>query len=208
MADDVAALLKHLKLDTLHAWIGVSMGAAMSIYFVAQHPGIVNKLIICDTISASPVNSGVPDAFGDRVAAARKANSLESIREGTLDRWFGKDWLAANPTEAARMGELMKTTTIDGFETCCAALRSKDFDLEPLLGKVAAGCQDALLVVGEKDADLPVKMQDMRAKIEKSFGDAGRARKVELKVIKNAGHVCFIDGFEEFCQHVIPFLQQ
>jgi len=208
MADDVAALLKHLNLSKIHAWIGVSMGAAMSVYFIARHPSIVNKVIICDTISASPVNAGVPDAFGDRVALARKEGSLESIRQATLERWFGKEWLAANPQEAARMNESMKSTTVDGFETCCAALRSAEFDLEPLLGKVGAGCEDALLVVGEKDADLPVKMQDMRAKIAKGFADARKEREVELKVIKNAGHVCFVDGFDQFCETVIPFLQK
>ncbi|SPO02520.1 related to 3-oxoadipate enol-lactonase II [Cephalotrichum gorgonifer] len=208
MADDVAALLKHLGLARIHAWIGVSMGAAMSVYFLAQHPGVVDRVVICDTISASPVNAGVPDAFGDRVAGARREGSLDAVRAGTLERWFGREWLAAHPDEAARVEELMKTTTLDGFETCCAALRSQTFDLEPLLGKVAAGCEDALLVVGEKDADLPVKMEDMRAKIEKGFRDAGKNRAVELRVIKNAGHVCFIDGLEPFCGVVIPFLEK
>lgn len=208
MADDVFALVKYLGFAKVHAWIGVSMGAAMSVYFVAQHPGIVDKLIICDTISASPANLGAPDVFRDRVAAARKAGNLHRIREQTLERWFSKDWLAANTQEAARMRELMKAMTLDGFETCCAALSSTTFDLGPLLSKVGCGCEDALLIVGEKDADLPVKMQDMRAKVELSFSDAGKAREVDLKVIKDAGHVCFIDGLDDFCSVVLPFLRK
>lgn len=209
LADDIYALLKHLGLTNGGASVsacGVSMGAATLVYFVAKYPGILNKVVICDTISSSPVNAGGPDLFGQRVAAARKAGSMDEIREQTLGRWFGNDWLAANPEEAARMRSLMTTTTLDGFETCCAALRSSTFDLAPLLPRVAAGCKEALLIVGEKDADLPVKMEDMRKSIEKGFRDAGVQKPVALKVIANAGHVCYIDGREAFLEALLGFL--
>ncbi|KAL1858072.1 hypothetical protein VTK73DRAFT_7961 [Phialemonium thermophilum] len=208
LADDAAALLAHLGLSRIHAWVGVSMGAATAVYFSARHPGIVNRVVICDTIAASPIRAGVRDVFGERVAVARREGSLNSILEATLDRWFGQAWRAAHPQETARMRESMRTTTVNGFETCCAALQSPEFDLDPLLDKVAAGTEDALLVVGERDADLPVRMQDMRAKIQQGFAQAGKKIDVELKVVKNAGHVCFVDGFEEFCEEVLSFLQK
>ncbi|KAK0388823.1 hypothetical protein NLU13_5066 [Sarocladium strictum] len=207
MAADVYHLLKDLSIEKLHGWIGVSMGAATGVQFVTKYPGIVERLVICDTISSSPINAGIDDAFGPRVAAAREAGNMESIIEGTLERWFGKAWLESNTDEAGRMRNLMRRTTIDGFETCCHALRSPSFDLRPLFGKVAAGVDKALCVVGENDANLPQTMETMRAGIEKGFEAAGKPQKVELKVIKNAGHVCFIDGFDQFCKDVLPFVE-
>ena len=176
------------------------------VYFVAKYPGVLSKIVICDTISTSPVNAGTTDVFGQRIAAARKADSMDDIREGTMDRWFGKDWMAANPAETERMRALMRSTTLDGFETCCAALRSPTFDLAPLLQKVGAGCDDALLMVGEKDADLPVKMEDMRKGIEKGFHSAGKQKQISLKVIEKAGHVPYIDGLEQFTKTLVSFL--
>lgn len=209
LADDVYALLKHLGLTAGAPSVsacGVSMGAATLVYFVAKYPGILDKVAICDTISSSPVNAGGPDLFGQRVAAARQAGKMDEILEQTLVRWFGNEWIAANPTEATRMRSLMATTTIDGFETCCAALRSSTFDLAPLLSKVAKGCKDALLIVGEKDADLPVKMEDMRKAIEEGFHAGGSQKAVTLKVIDNAGHVSYVDGLEPFVETLLGFL--
>lgn len=209
LADDICTLLKHLDLAngvTSVSACGVSMGAATLVYLVAKYPGILDKVVICDTISSSPVNAGGPDLFGQRVAAARQADNMDEVLEQTLVRWLGNDWIAANPDEAARMRSLMATTTIDGFETCCAALRSSTFDLAPLLSKVATGCKDALLIVGEKDADLPVKMDEMRKAIEAGFHAAGSKKTVTLKVIGNAGHVSYIDGLEPFVEALLGFL--
>lgn len=206
IADDVNHLLKHLQIPKLHGWIGVSMGAATGIIFAAKYPGLVSKMAICDTISSSPINAGVEDLFGQRVAAAREAGNLDAITQGTLERWFGKEWLESNPEEAARMRSVMSGTTVDGFETCCHALRGKDFDLRPLFTKVGAGVDDALLVVGEKDANLPETMEEMRVKVEEGFKAAGKDKKIDLVLIQNAGHVCFIDGFDQFVSKVISWL--
>lgn len=207
IADDVSFLLKSLSISKLYAWVGVSMGAATGIVFVTKYPGVVSKLAICDTISSSPGNAGVDDAFGPRVAAARTDGNMDSITQGTLERWFGKEWLEANPQETQRMRSLMLRTSIDGFETCCHALRSSTFDLRPLFAKVGAGVDEAICVVGEKDANLPQTMGDMRTKVEEGFAAAGKSKKVDLAVIKNAGHVCFIDGLDQFSQTITPFLK-
>jgi 3-oxoadipate enol-lactonase len=208
LADDVRYLLQSLKISRLYAWIGVSMGAACSIVFAARYPGIIQNLIICDTISSSAVNVGLADPFGPRVQAARVSGNMELTTRQTMERWFGKEWMDANPTEAQRMRTLMNTTTVDGFETCCYALRSKSFDLRPVCSQVGAGVENAVLVVGEKDANLPQTMADMRDIIQESFHSLGKRKSIELKVIKNAGHVCYIDGFEDFLHVVFSFFQQ
>lgn len=193
----------------LHGWIGDSMGAALGVVFASIHPGLVRNLVICDTIACSPSNAGVsPDPFAPRVEAVRRAGSMDAAVEETMDRWFGRDWIAANAGEAGRVRGLMRTATPDGFETCVAALRSETFDLRPLLPKMAGCVEGVLLVAGEKDADLPEKMEGMRAEMQKGFDAEGNEFKVELRVIPNAGHVPFIDGYDDFIKTVLPFLKQ
>ncbi|CAH0054021.1 unnamed protein product [Clonostachys solani] len=206
MAADVHSLLQALNISSLHGWVGVSMGAAKGVCFVSKYPKIVRKLVICDTISASPVNLGGADVFGPRVAAAREAGSLEDAIQSTLDRWFGKTWLEENPKEAARVRDIMRGTTLDGFEACCHALRSSSFDLRPILKNVGSSVEDALCVVGERDANLPQTMDEMRKEIESGFRASGNDNIIRLEVIKNAGHVCFIDGLEQFSETVVPWL--
>ncbi|RYP72859.1 hypothetical protein DL770_007895 [Monosporascus sp. CRB-9-2] len=199
LADDVRHLLRHLGIPKLHAWIGVSMGAATGIVFAARHPSIISRLVACDTISCSPANAGTTDVFGPRVDAARQAGNMDATVEGSLERWFGRGWMEENPSETARMRQAMRETSIDGFETCCAALRSKSFDLRPLLEDAGRGVESALLLVGGKDANLSESMKELRQGIEDGIGKSSDPdASVDLKVIKGAGHVCYIDGFEQF----------
>lgn len=206
LADDVRQLLAHLGISKLFAWIGVSMGAATSIVFAARYPGIVARLIPCDTISCSPVNAGTADVFAPRVASARQAGNMEAIVEGSLERWFGPSWMGDHPAETARMRQLMRETTIDGFDTCCAALSSQSFDLRPLLEDAGKGVERALLLVGEKDANLPEAMEELRRGIEAGIKISNPSASVELKVVKDAGHVCYVDGFEQFCNIITEYL--
>jgi pimeloyl-ACP methyl ester carboxylesterase len=202
MADDVHALLAHLSVARLHGWVGVSMGASTGIYFAAKYPGTVRRLVACDTVSGAPSALGAADSFAPRVRAMRDAGSLDGVLEATTERWFGQAWMRSHPVEAARMMDVLSGTTMDGFETCCAALRNPEYDLRPRLEVAGRGCEEALVVVGEKDANLPTTMQEIRAGLEKGIG-----KSVGLKVIKGAGHVSFVDGFDEFCDTVVPFLQ-
>lgn len=206
LADDVYHLLEHLKIDKLHAWVGVSMGGIKAVYFTARHPGIVNKIVVADAIAVSPTVACIPDNFAARVSAVKQSGSISEDLSNTRTRWFGEDWMAKHPEETARMEKSMATTTILGLETCCAALRSPSFDLRPLFPKVGHGCEEALIVAGEKDADLPAKMQEIRQAIEESFWSCGKKIPVRMEIIKNAGHVPYIDGFEDFCEIITKFL--
>ncbi|KKF96595.1 3-oxoadipate enol-lactonase 2 [Ceratocystis platani] len=203
----VFELLQQLKIRDIHAWVGVSMGAATGIVFVSKYPGVAKKIVICGTTSLSPVNAGQPNIFASRVAAAREAGSLEATVSGTMDRWFGEKFLKIHEAEAARIKALMLTTTLDGFEACCAALSSKTFDLRPLFKNLGSCVSDALLLAGQNDGDLPEQMANMSDQIQNGFSGEGR-NKVVLEVIKNAGHVPFIDASDDFVQLVVPFLQQ
>ena len=82
---DVAGLLKDLKIEALHGWIGDSMGAATGIIFVTQNPGIVKKLALSDTLTTSPSNAGVEDLFGasSRIAKNERGQDCDVNRANT-----------------------------------------------------------------------------------------------------------------------------
>ncbi|KAI1764616.1 zearalenone lactonase [Hypoxylon sp. FL1150] len=206
LAEDVRTLLSHLSIERLHAWIGVSMGASTGIVFAAKYPGTMRKLVVCDTISCSPANAGADDVFGPRVKAAREVGKMDGIVDGTLERWLGRAWMDAHADETGRLREMMLTTTIDGFETCCAALRSSTFDLRRNTEAAGEGVEDALFIVGEKDANLPETMKELRDGVEKGLKKKNASAKVDFHVVKDAGHVCYIDGFKEFVATVLKFL--
>lgn len=207
MSDDVLSLVQALNISKLYAWVGVSMGAAKGVVFAARYPGMINKLIVCDTISSSPKVAGITDVFGPRTELAQKEGDMTSLVDGTLNRWFSETWRRSNPGEIQRMRGIMMETTVDGFVTCCRALQSSSFDLKPLAPEIGSSVDGVLLVVGELDANLPQEMDILRSKIQEGFDASRKPSKVELKVIKQAGHVCYVDGFEQFCQTVTGYLK-
>ncbi|EFX06696.1 3-oxoadipate enol-lactonase [Grosmannia clavigera kw1407] len=229
MSDDVLALVKGLlggrgieppQKELLHAWIGCSLGAATGVVFAARHPGILRHLVVCDTGSQSPFAAGGPDAvdsFTPRVQAARAAGSLAETLAGTRTRWFGQAWLQnpAHADEAGRLQALMAETTLDGYETCIAALLAPGFDLERHEAPRLADCLPpggrVLVLVGEKDEPLPPAMKTLasliRAGFAAKYGAAAAEKSVRFAVVPGAGHASFVDGFDAWCALVLPFLQ-
>ncbi|KAI0875951.1 Alpha/Beta hydrolase protein [Hypoxylon argillaceum] len=207
LAADVHALLAHLRIARLHAWVGVSLGAATAIVFAALYPGVVERLVPCDTLSRSPVNAGTQDGFGARVATAREDGNMRTSIEVTLERWCGRAWLDSHHDEAERARGVMRGTSVDGFDTCCWALRSSSFDLRPLAARAGAHVEAAMLLVGEKDVGLFQTMEELRRGIETGLRSRkGQNAAVALKIVRNGGHVCFIDGFASFIDLFTTFL--
>lgn len=204
LANDVVELLKALDIQNLHSWIGISMGAATGVYFVTQNPGVVKRLVLADTITSSPINAGVPDAFVARAEIARKdSDAIEKLTEAALERWFSQQWRDANQVEVQRMRELMKTTSRNGFIACCNALSHQFFDLRPMLRNVGLSVDATLLLAGERDANLPETMEVMRQEIS---AGSNRQPQERLVIIKDAGHVPVVDGFNQFKLEVLDFL--
>lgn len=207
LADDVLQLLGSLQIEKLYGWVGISMGAATGIYFCTHNPGRVERLVVCDTISCSPIAAGIQDPFEARVVAARKAGRIDDTVEQTLARWFSAQWRQEHEAEVKRMRDVMLTTQVEGFAACCRALQDSKFDLRPLVGKLGGAVDKVMLVVGELDANLPETMSEMRRQIQSGFESERKNVTVEWAVIKNAGHVCVVDGFDQYSDVVTRFLE-
>ena len=216
MVQGLGALISHLASDQVSAkchislpaaaWMGVSLGAALGVFYATTFPGQIRNLVLCDTISASPANVGVPDLFTPRVAQARADGNMSKTLLEIADRWFGN---RLSPDEKKRMVDVgVLKASIDGYEACCSALVHTSFDLRPLAPDLAKNVAEKVyVVVGDLDANLPESMNELANSITSGFKkhrhDDSRSYIVPVTKIPHAGHVPFIDNHAGFVTQVI-----
>jgi pimeloyl-ACP methyl ester carboxylesterase len=77
-ADDIATLLKNLKIDKAD-FLGFSNGGTTTLQIAIRHPGIVDKMILA---SALAKRNGVPGWFWDFMSQASLENMPAQLKEG------------------------------------------------------------------------------------------------------------------------------
>src|ERR1700694_783657 len=79
MADDIAALIKHLKLERA-AVMGFSLGGAVAVRTAIQHPELVGRLVLVSTVFKRggwyPEMTAAMDAMGPEVAEPLKRSPM------------------------------------------------------------------------------------------------------------------------------------
>ena len=183
---DVIALLDTLSIKRAH-FGGLSMGGATALGLALRHPDRIDRAIICDSGCAStPATS---QQWEERIAAARKGG-MEAMVDSTMARWFPPETIKANPPYLDKVRAMIRTTPVEGFSGCAAALADHDFR-----SAVATVTRPLLFIVGEKDGTAPVAMKDMHARLKGS-------RYVELA---GAGHISNLDRSAEFTTAIQEF---
>lgn len=124
LADDVAAVLDGLALRRVH-YIGLSIGGMIGQAFALAHGNRLLSAMWCDTLPASPV--GAAEVWKQRMATVRDANSLESIADGTMERWFTDAYKPRRPGRWKQIRDTIAGTTPTGYLGCCAAILNFDF---------------------------------------------------------------------------------
>jgi pimeloyl-ACP methyl ester carboxylesterase len=187
MADDVAALLDHLKIDKA-AVFGFSLGAGVAIRVAMQHPDKVDRLIV----ASSSINY---DAFPQ--------DFYQMIETFTPEMFVGSPYEA----EYKRL-----SPTPDAFPTLFAKLRTLDLDRfawsEEDFAKIAA---PTLLIFGDADIvnlNHAVKMFTLLG--GKQNGDMNGLPKVQLAVLPGTPHTGVVAGNNvEYLKTMVPaFLAQ
>jgi 3-oxoadipate enol-lactonase len=186
--DDLAALLRHLKLSHT-AIVGSSHGGEISINFTLDHPEMVQQLVL-----VGAVVGGMPYSkhFLDRGSVLGKPLEKGDI-QGAVAAASQDKYLVAPGNDAARkrMADLLSANPQD--------LTHADFELpvKPALARLHEIRIPTLLLVG--DADIP----DVHAHAGALEAGIPRARRV---VISNVGHLMYLEKPQEFSRIVIGFL--
>ena len=129
MADDIAALIKHLKLERPDI-MGYSLGGGVAVHLAIRHPELVGKLVVVST----PIRR---DAFYADILAQQAqvgAAAAEGMKQTPMYQMYAS--LAPRPQDWARllgkMGDAMK----------------EDFDLSKQVAGITA---TTLIVAGDAD---------------------------------------------------------
>jgi 3-oxoadipate enol-lactonase len=118
LADDVLALIKHLKIPKA-TWCGLSIGGMIGQTLALKAPGSFTKMVLADTTHTQP-----PEAlkqWEDRINIA-KSKGMAGLVDGTMERWFTEPYRKKNSPEFQRIRDLVLKTPVAGFVGCGQAI--------------------------------------------------------------------------------------
>ena len=124
LAGDVATVLDALAIPRVH-YIGLSIGGMIGQAFATEHGAKLISAMWCDTLPASP--SGAAAMWAERMNTVRRANSLEPLADGTMERWFTDAFKPRKPGRWKQIRDTVAATTPAGFLGCSAAIMNFDF---------------------------------------------------------------------------------
>ena len=175
LGDDAVAVLDALGIARAH-YIGLSLGGMSGFGLGIRHPGRWLSLCLCDARADAPPAVAAP--WDERIATARAQGSCAPLAAPTVERWFGKAFVAAHPDVATRFVAMASATAVDGFVGCAQAIQGLDY-----IGDVSRIASPVTLVVGAEDGVLPQAMRALQAAIPGAV----------LEIVDHAGHLPNID---------------
>src|SRR5947207_5801052 len=123
LAGDVAAVLDGLAIPRVH-YIGLSIGGMIGQAFAIEHSAKLISAMWCDTLPASPSGAAM---WEERMSTVRRANSLDPLADGTVERWFTDAFKPRNPGRWKQIRDTVAATTPAGYLGCSAAIMNFDF---------------------------------------------------------------------------------
>jgi 3-oxoadipate enol-lactonase len=143
---DVLAVLDALGIAKIN-WCGLSMGGMVGQWLGANAANRIDKLILSNTACYYPDKT----VWDGRIKTVRE-KGLGAIVDGTMERWFTKEFRDRAPQAIANMREMFLATKTEGYIGCGEGIR--DMDHRPLLAKIAA---PTLVIAGRHDMGTPLE---------------------------------------------------
>ena len=187
LLDDAVALMDALGIKKAH-FAGLSMGGATALGLAQKNPDRLDRVIVCDSPCQSTPTSS--QQWEERIVVAEK-QGMEALVEPTLARWFPPEVIKANPTHLDKVRQMIRTTPVNGFVGCSAALGNHDY--RPLMPKVK---HPVLWMCGEKDGHNAAAMKVMQDELPGS----------QYIVLPGAGHISNMDQPAMFTKALRDFL--
>jgi pimeloyl-ACP methyl ester carboxylesterase len=183
IADDVAALLRHLGIEQADVF-GYSMGGGAALQLAMRHPELVRKLVVA---SASSTSDGVhPEVW-------------EGIEQITPELFAGTPWkeeydrVAPNPEAFPTLVEKMKQ------------LDSQPFTWPP--DEIRAIAAPTMIIVGDSDGTTPEHAVELfRMRGGGVFGDLAGLPSARLAILPGTTHVGLIHRADWLAPMIGEFL--
>ena len=185
LAADVLALMDALALERVH-FCGLSKGGMIGQTLGARHGDRLRSLTLCDTAAISPL------PWDDRIAATR-AGGMESVVDGTLERWITPEGRASMPEWVEKIRAMILDTPVEGYCGSIAAIR--DMDQRESIRAIETPTH---VIVGEEDFGTPVEASQL---IHQRIAGS------KLTLVPKAAHLSNIDQPEAFNEALLGFLK-
>ncbi len=183
MADDVAALLRHLGVESAHI-MGWSMGGNIAQEFALRHPEMVRTLILASTYMRRPSRSSF--AIGHIIEAGRALGS-EAVMSMMNAFCMSEDYYRKR--EGLVNGNGRQVYDIEGMALQKRAL--DDYDINGRIGGIIA---TTLIIHGEDDIMVPIRFgEEMKSCIPGS----------KMVRVPGAGHIL---KSEDYADHLTEFI--
>jgi 3-oxoadipate enol-lactonase len=184
---DTVALMDAVGISRAN-FAGLSMGGATALGLAQKHPERLDRVIVCDSSCQSTPTTA--QQWEERIAVAEK-QGMEALVEPTIARWFPPEIIKDNPPYLDQVRAMVRTTPVEGFIGCAAALADHNF-----AAAASSVTRPVLFIAGEKDGVTPAAMRKMHEALPGS-------RYVELP---GAGHISNLDRPQAFTRAVEDFL--
>ena len=188
LADDARALLDALEISRAH-FCGLSKGGMVGQMLAPWHPERLISLVLCDTAAHLP-----PKSLWDERIKTVQERGLAATVDATIDRWFTRAFQERAPEAVEKVREMIRTTPVEGYAGCCAAIRDMD-QRESIRGITVP----TLIIVGADDPGTPVAAAELIHE---------RIRGSRLAVLPEAAHFANVEQSERFNALLLEFLAQ
>jgi 3-oxoadipate enol-lactonase len=187
LVDDVIALLDAHAIQKAH-FVGLSLGGMIGQRLAERAPDRIASLVLCATFAEAPF-----DLWNQRVTTVR-ASGVDSLVEGTLQRWFTPAFAAKSPGVTDKARRMIASTSVDGYAGCAAAIR--DMDLTTAAESIKA---PTLILAAEDDPSAtPKMMQRLHARIAAA----------EFKLLPGCAHVFTMERPLDATSAIATFLER
>jgi pimeloyl-ACP methyl ester carboxylesterase len=194
IADDVAALLRALNLESAHI-LGASFGGFVAQEFALRYPWMTRSVMLCCTSFGGPQH--VPPSLETlQVLASTKGLNTEArVRENLLLA-FSKEFVERNREEVERVITLRAQNFVPEYVYLHQLQAALDFDAGARVPQILA---PTLVLTGDADIIVPP---------ENSRNLAARIAGAKLALIKGGSHTFFIEQPDEFNAVVTGFVKE
>ncbi|MBL0371778.1 3-oxoadipate enol-lactonase [Rhizobium sp. KVB221] len=187
-ADDLIGLTAHLGIKKA-IFVGLSVGGLIVQSVYAKKPGLVQKIVLCDTAH----KIGTADMWNGRIETARTAG-IGSMADAILERWFTKDFRDQRKADLSGYRNMLTRQSVEGYAGTCAAIRDADFTEAARKIKVPTLC-----IVGDQDGSTPPDV--VRATADLISG-------ADFEIIENAGHIPCVEQPAALAELLADFINE
>lgn len=182
---DAERLLDHLNVRDC-VFVGLSIGGLIAQGLAVKRLDQVRAMVLSNTAA----KIGTAQMWQDRIDAI-KADGVEPMADGIVDRWFAKPFVASGAALPWR--NMLARTPAEGYAGCCAAIAGTDFYTPTSgLGLPTLG------IAGTEDGSTPPDL--VRETVDLIKGS-------RFELIRGVGHLPCVEKPEHYAALLTQFLK-